>query len=106
VGVVVLLTSLDSSVECSVLKLALDRLRNSLKFKNDGAITGMGIAVSCSQRPQPTCYKRDQSRCKGLRSPSGRKRKKAQSMPCERVSVNRVESKMAASCPGAVRRTA
>jgi hypothetical protein len=30
--------SLDSSVDRSVLKLALDRFRSSLKFKNEGAI--------------------------------------------------------------------
>jgi len=38
VGAVPLLASLDVSVERSVLKLALERLRSSLKFKKDGAI--------------------------------------------------------------------
>lgn len=38
-GVVLLLASLDSSVDRSVLKLALDRRRSSLKFKKDGAMT-------------------------------------------------------------------
>jgi hypothetical protein len=55
VGVVLWLASLDSSVDRSVLKLALDRLRNSLKFRNEGAMAGMlstaGVVVtilSCS----------------------------------------------------------
>jgi hypothetical protein len=42
---VALLPSLDSSVDRSVLKLAFDRLRSSLKFKNDG-----GMAVKDSSR--------------------------------------------------------
>jgi len=47
VGAVPLL-SLEVSVDCdrSVLKLALDRLRSSLKLKKDGAMTfdsGIGI---------------------------------------------------------------
>lgn len=36
VGVVLWLDTLDSSVDRSVLKLAFDRRRNSLKFRNDG----------------------------------------------------------------------
>lgn len=40
VGVVPLLASLDVSVDRSVRKLCLDRLRSSLKLKRDGAMAG------------------------------------------------------------------
>jgi hypothetical protein len=41
VGVVLWLDSLESSADLSVLKLALDRRRKSLKFKNDRGMAGM-----------------------------------------------------------------
>ena len=51
VGVVVLLASLDSSADRSVLKLALDRRRSSLKFKKDGAMTQVaGARARCGLR--------------------------------------------------------
>ena len=51
VGVVLLLPSLDSSADRSVLKLALDRRRSSLKFKKDGAMTKVvGERAVCGLR--------------------------------------------------------
>jgi hypothetical protein len=50
VGVVLWLASLESSVDRSVLKLALDRLRSSLKFRNDGAMSAVVKAAGTPPR--------------------------------------------------------